>query len=102
MQLIYQNKGNIDTNGDWRNIGNSAKQHRYEGIVYVIQKVTEGNNENSAKGHKYENIVYVIQKEKVTERNNGNSANYQEHSFWNANNTDIKKFLSDTSGDWKE
>ena len=64
--------------------------------------MTEGNNENSAKGHKYENIVYVIQKEKVTERNNGNSANYQEHSFWNANNTDIKKFLSDTIGDWKE
>ena len=62
--------------------------------------MTEGNNENSAKEHKYENIVYVIHK--VTERNNGNSANYQEHSFWNANNTDIKNFLSNTSGDWKE
>ena len=61
--------------------------------------MTNGNNENSAKEHKYENVVYVIQK--VTEGNNGNSANYQEHSFWNANNTDIKKFLSKTSGDWK-
>ena len=81
---------------------NSAKEHKYENVVYVIQKVTEGNNENSAKEHKYENIVYVIQKEKVTERNNGNGANYQEHCFWNANNTDIKKFLSDTIGDWKE
>jgi len=62
--------------------------------------VTEGNNENRAKEHKYENTVYLIQT--VTEGNNGNSANYQEHSFRNANNTDIKNFLSKPSGDWKE